>query len=131
MAEKSSAPAPDLPALGADERDERVIHLADADLAEDLAAMAGQTVGLTDREALALLLARAELPAALLCRALGMTADGYSAVLRMRHRRRRDGRTLPSALLSAYGGIVRPTTEELRRQVAALGDQPDDYSQVA
>lgn len=99
--------------------EDSVVELADADRDETIAALIAQRTSLPESDAAVLLWAEAEFPAALLCRALGLSPNGYSAILRMRHRRRRDGRTLPGALLSAYAGIARPSPAELRKQVLA------------
>jgi hypothetical protein len=106
-------------ALGITPLDEAVTELADANRLDDLAELLERRIALPREEGMASLSDRAELPAALLCRAAGLGLNGYSAVLRMRRRVRRDASVVPGALLSAYSGIPRPTLEELQRHLAA------------
>jgi hypothetical protein len=98
---------------GAVPLDDAVIRLADADRVADIAALIGARLGVdTDLVARALT-TRLQEAAAMLCRAAGLNANGYSAVLRMR---RRAGRTLdapPSALLAGYLRRERASREEL------------------
>lgn len=105
--------------LGIMRLDEAVTELADANRLDELAELLERRIALPRNEALASLSDRAELPAALVCRAAGLSLNGYSAVLRMRRRASRDGGAVPGALLSAYPGIPRPTLEELQRQLRA------------
>jgi len=109
--------------LGIVRLDEAVTELADANRLDDLAELLERRVALPRRAALASLEATAELPAALVCRTAGLSANGYSAVLRMRWRVRREKEAVPTALLSAYAGIPRPTLEELQRQLSAVSDR--------
>ena len=106
--------------LGIVRLDEAVTELADANRLDDLAELLERRIALPRRVARATLEAPAELPAALVCRAAGLSANGYSAVLRMRWRVRREKEAVPTALLSAYAGIPRPTLEELLHQLSAV-----------
>jgi hypothetical protein len=107
-------------ALGIMRLDEAVTELADANRLDGLAELMERRIALPRGKALTTLQARAELPAALMCRTAGLSLNGYSAVLRMRRRVRRDGETVPAALLSAYPEIPRPTLEELQRQLPVI-----------
>jgi hypothetical protein len=55
-----------------------------------------------------------------LCRAAGLNLDGYSAVLRMRRRRRRGSGAQPAQALSAF---LRLPVETARRVVRYLKDR--------
>ena len=123
-------------AAGAVTLDEAVIRLADADRAEDIAALIGTRLTVDADLVARALTTRWQEAAAVLCRAAGFGTDGYSAVLRMR---RRAGRTLdasPAALLAAYAQRRRASPEELaellhvyaRPAVEAAAQESDDMS---
>jgi hypothetical protein len=100
--------------------DEAVTELADDDRLDDIAALIEWRVALPRDEAFASLTDSNELPTALVCKTAGLSANGYSAVLRMRRRLRRDLESVPAPLLGAYPEIPRPRVDELRRQLPAL-----------
>ncbi len=113
--------------LGIIRLDEAVAELADANRVDDLAELVERRISLPRGDAVACFCARTELPVALMCRALGMTLNGYSAILRMRRRAHLSTEAVPAALLSAYSGVPRPTLEELQGRLMTAsesGDQP-------
>ncbi|MGD9847256.1 MAG: hypothetical protein AB7O60_16680 [Variibacter sp.] len=82
--------------------DDVVIELADQDRESDIVTLLAARARL-DREAAANALgADTDAPVGLVCRAAGVRLNGYSAILRMRHRRGQGERASPSALLRAY-----------------------------
>jgi hypothetical protein len=98
---------------GAVPLEDAVIRLADADRAADIAVLIGERLGVEADVVARALTTRLQEAAAMLCRAAGLNANGYSAVLRMR---RRAGRTLdapPAALLAGYMQRQRASREEL------------------
>jgi hypothetical protein len=100
-------------ALGIMTLDEAVVALADAERAEDLAALLARRLGIVHEGARRILASAAEQPAALLCRAAGLSLNGYSAVLRLRRRGRRGPAPNPTVLLSAYHSLKRLGADEL------------------
>lgn len=94
--------------------DEAVVELADAERDTDLAALLAPRVGLPEAAVGNVLGGEAEPPVAVLCRAAGLSANGYSAVLRMRHRRCREVSANPVALVTGYAREARLSPAELR-----------------
>ena len=105
--------------LGLLRLDEAVTELADDDRLDDIANLVEWRVALPRSEAFASLTDAAELPTALVCRTAGLSANGYSAVLRMRRRMRCGVDPVPAPLLGAYADMPRPSLEELRTQLPA------------
>lgn len=85
---------------------EAVIELADADHLVDLAALIGRRLSLRSDRIVTNLFGAEREPAMLICRAAGLDPDAFSAVLRLRRRRRRDGGE-PGAALRDYLAIPR------------------------
>jgi hypothetical protein len=67
--------------------EQAVGELADRGAAFGVGAVLARTAGVPLAAAVRALLARADEPALVVCRAAGLRTDGYSAVLRMRRRR--------------------------------------------
>jgi hypothetical protein len=82
--------------------DDVVIELADQDRESDIAMLLATRARLDGDEVASVLGADTDAPVVLVCRAAGVRLNGYSAILRMRHRRGQGDRTSPSALLRAY-----------------------------
>jgi hypothetical protein len=82
--------------------DDVVIELADQDREGDIATLLATRTRLDSDEVASVLGADTDAPVVLVCRAAGLKLNGYSAILRMRHRRGQGNRTSPSALLRAY-----------------------------
>jgi hypothetical protein len=102
--------------------DEAVIRLADADRAEDIAALIAARLTVEADIVARALATRWQEAAAVLCRTAGLGANGYSAVLRMR---RRAGRTLdasPAVLLAGYLQRHRASREELAELLHVYAD---------
>jgi hypothetical protein len=70
--------------------DDAVLAFADADQIAALALLVGRRIGLPAHAVERALAAKSPGPATLLCRAAGLGANGFSAVLRMRRRRLRE-----------------------------------------
>jgi uncharacterized protein (DUF2336 family) len=82
--------------------DEAVIELADVDAAPDVAKLLADRVALRADTVTRALCAPADEPVALLCRAAGLKMNGYSAIVRMRRRRRRGSEGSPAEILERY-----------------------------
>lgn len=93
--------------------DDAITQLADAERNYDIAALIGSLVALQSVAVLRLLDAPAEEPVAMLCRAAGLSVNGYSAVLRMRRRMRPGATAAASALLGAYRQLPRVDPRDL------------------
>jgi uncharacterized protein (DUF2336 family) len=97
--------------------DEAVTALADAGAAPDVAKLLADRVDLRADTIVRALCASAEEPAALLCRAAGMKVNGYSAIMRMRRRRRRGSQGAPAELLERYQQIPVETAQRVIRLI--------------
>ena len=112
----TSRPLPELVndiALGVIILDEAVIALADAERADDLAALLAGRLGIAPEGVRRIFGSAAEQPAALLCRSAGLSLNGYSAVLRLRRRGRRGPAPNPTNLLTASHSLARLSGKEL------------------
>lgn len=81
--------------------DEAITELADQDRADDIAALITARLRFEPSDVSDILLAGPEAPTALLCKAAGVKLNGFSAILRMRHRRGLETGE-PAAQLRAY-----------------------------
>lgn len=84
---------------------EAVLELADADHLVDLAALIGCRLGLRSDMVVRNLFGPDVQPTMLICRAAGLDVNGFSAVLRLRHRRKRDTHGPPGQALRDYLNI--------------------------
>jgi hypothetical protein len=82
--------------------DDAIVELADVDAAPDVAKLLADRNGLRPDTVTRALCALAEEPVALLCRAAGLKMNGYSAIVRMRRRRRRGSEGSPAEILERY-----------------------------
>jgi len=101
--------------------DDAVTELADAERNCDIASLIAARVSLDFASVLRLLDASTVEPVAMLCRAAGLSVNGYSAVLRMCRRMRRTATTPASRLLGAYRQLPKATARDL----GALLQAPD------
>jgi len=81
---------------------EAVLELADADRLVDLAALLGRRLGLASEIVVRNLFGPDVKPSMLICRAAGLDLNGFSAVLRLRSRRRRRSEPVPAEALRDY-----------------------------
>src|SRR3712207_3387826 len=93
--------------------EERIIELADANERQELAAVLAARVPLEPALALEFLSVRQEKLAALLCRAAGLSANAYSAVLRMPCRELRMSTAAAPVLLNGYRDFAKLAPAEL------------------
>jgi hypothetical protein len=82
--------------------DDAIIGLADAGRISCLAVLVARRIGLSAATVERALAARSAEPATLLCRAAGLGANSFSAVLRMRRRGRPESEPSPSQALSGF-----------------------------
>jgi Uncharacterised protein conserved in bacteria (DUF2336) len=82
--------------------DDAVIVLADAGRMASLAVLVARRIDLSADTVERALEASSPEPATLLCRAAGLGANGFSAVLRLRRRRLRDAGPSPAQALSGF-----------------------------
>jgi hypothetical protein len=82
--------------------DDAVIALADAGRMPCLAVLVARRIDLSADAVERALEAASPEPAALVCRAAGLGANSFSAVLRLRRRRRRDAGPSPAQTLSGF-----------------------------
>src|SRR6266853_560434 len=85
-----------------------VIELADADRVSDLAILIGGRAGIACDAFMYDLLAPDETPVMKTCRAAWLELESFSAILRMRHRRRPFGTADVGRLLRAYQAMPVP-----------------------
>lgn len=95
--------------------DDAVIELADADATPDLSKLMGSRVGLRTDTVMRALCAPADEPVALLSRAAGMKINGYTAVVRMRRRRRRGSEAASTQLLEQFQDLPMETAQRVLR----------------
>jgi hypothetical protein len=110
----------DLVARGLISLDEAATELADADAAPAVAQLVSRRSGLAAGAVLRALFAPSEEAVTVLCRAAGLNLDGYSAVLRMRRRRRPGTGAQPAQALAAF---LRLPVETAQRVVRYLKDR--------
>jgi hypothetical protein len=82
--------------------DDAVTAFADADAIAALAFLVGRRTGLPPAAVERALGAKSSGPATLVCRAAGLGANGFSAVLRMRRRRLREAGLNPAHVLADF-----------------------------
>ena len=82
--------------------DDTVIAFADADHIPGLVLLIARRTGLPSSAVEHALAAKSSGPATLLCRAAGLGANGFSAVLRMRRRRLRGESVNPAHVLADF-----------------------------
>ncbi len=82
--------------------DDTVIAFADADHIAGIVLLIAQRTGLTAAKVVRALETQSSGPATLLCRAAGLGGNGFSAVLRMRHRRLREESLNPAHVLADF-----------------------------
>lgn len=82
--------------------DEAMIELADQNRERDIATLLAARSLLDTGAVIAALGAGVDAPTVLVCRSAGVRLNGYSAILRMRHRHGRGEGQSPSTLLRAY-----------------------------
>ena len=95
--------------------DEAVIELADVDATPDVAKLIADRVDLRADTVTRALCAPADEPVALLCRAAGLRTNGYSAIVRLRRRRRRGCDGSPVKVLEQYQNISLDTAQRVLR----------------
>jgi uncharacterized protein (DUF2336 family) len=96
---------------------EAVVELADADELVDLAAFVGMRLGVHSDTVVRNLFLGGEQTLMLICRAAALDLDAFSAILRMRNRRRRGSAVEPARLMKDYLRIPRPMAENVMRTV--------------
>jgi uncharacterized protein (DUF2336 family) len=94
-----------------------VIELADADELVDLAAFVAMRLGVHSDTVVRNLFLGGEQTLMLICRAAALDLDAFSAILRMRKRRRRGSAVEPARLMRDYLRIPRPVAENVIRTV--------------
>ena len=109
-------------ASGALRLDDAVAELADSGRSIDLAHLLAGRRAAMKAHVLDALDGPTEDLLARLCRAAGLTVNGYSAVLRMRRRRHGAGAASPSALLSAYLALPRLQAFDAAAEIDALSE---------
>jgi Uncharacterised protein conserved in bacteria (DUF2336) len=82
--------------------DDTVIAFADADHSVGIVLLIARRTGLSAVTVTRALETQSAGPATLLCRAAGLGANGFSAVLRMRHRRLREVDLNPAHVLADF-----------------------------
>jgi uncharacterized protein (DUF2336 family) len=96
---------------------EVVVELADADELVDLAAFVALRLGVHSDTVVRNLFLGGEQTLMLICRAAALDLDAFSAILRMRNRRRRGSAVEPARLMKDYLRIPRPIAENVMRTV--------------
>jgi hypothetical protein len=82
--------------------DEAVTSVADADQVAAVVSLLGRRTGLPSTAVERALEAKSSGPATLVCRAAGLGANGFSAVLRLRRRRLREDGLNPAHVLADF-----------------------------
>ena len=96
---------------------EAVVELADADELVDLAALVAMRLGVHSDTVVRNLFLGGEQTLMLICRAAALDLDAFSAIVRMRNRRRRGSAVEPARLMKDYLRIPRPIAENVMRTV--------------
>jgi uncharacterized protein (DUF2336 family) len=96
---------------------EAVIELADADELVELAAFLGLRLGLRSDTIVRNLFGAGEETLMLICRAAALDLDAFSAILRLRRRRRRGAAAEPARLMKDYLRIPRAMADNVMRTV--------------
>jgi uncharacterized protein (DUF2336 family) len=95
--------------------DDAVVELSDVDATPDVAKLIADRVDLRSDTVTRALCAPADEPVALLCRVAGLRTNGYSAIVRMRRRRRRGSDGSPAKVLEQYQNISLETAQRVLR----------------
>jgi hypothetical protein len=106
-------------ASGAVQLDDAATQLADHDCEREIAGLIGERTGIEQAVVERVLRDDAQEPLGILCRAAGLSVNGYSAILRMRRRRGHGLDGSMSVLLRSY--VSRP---KLSRKQLAEALQP-------
>ena len=93
--------------------DDAVVELADLDATPSIAKLISTRVDLRSDTVTRTLLETPDEPVALLCRGAGLALGGYTAVARMRRRRRRGSDSAVNKLMEQYGEIPLPTAQRV------------------
>ena len=96
---------------------EAVVELADADELVALAVFLGTRLGLRSETLVRNLYGAGDETLMLICRAAALNVDAFSAIMRMRNRRRRGTVSEPARLMKDYMRIPRPMAEIVMRSV--------------
>ncbi len=96
---------------------EAVVELADADELVDLAAFVAMRLGVHSDTVVRNLFLGGEQTLMLICRAAALDLDAFSAILRMRNRRRRGSAVEPARLMKDYLRIPRPLAVNVMQAV--------------
>jgi len=96
---------------------EAVVELADADELVALAVFLGTRIGLRSETLVRNLYGAGDETLMLICRAAALNVDAFSAIMRMRNRRRRGTVAEPARLMKDYMRIPRPMAEIVMRSV--------------
>jgi hypothetical protein len=102
--------------------DDTVVAFADADHIAGLVLLIGRRTGLPSAAVERALAARSSGPATLVCRAAGLGANGFSAVLRLRRRRLREESLNPAHVLADF----LQTPMEVAQGAVAMMKESDD-----
>lgn len=97
--------------------DEAVIELADTDRAIPLSKLVGGRGNVGEDTVIRALFARSEEPIMLICRAAGLSINAFSAVLRMRRRRRRGHYGSVGHSLRSYMQLSKATVDRVMQHV--------------
>jgi uncharacterized protein (DUF2336 family) len=95
--------------------DEAVVELADVDATPEVAKLLADQAGLRSDTVTRALCAPSDEPVALLCRACGLKVNGYSAIVRMRRRRRRGADGASADALEQYQQIPQEIAQRVLR----------------
>jgi len=98
---------------GVTKLDDAVVELAELDATPSIAKVISKRVALRADTVTRALLESADEPVALLCRAGGLELGGYTAVVRMRRRRRRGSDSAANKLMAQYREIPLPTAQRV------------------
>jgi len=93
--------------------DDAVVELAELDATPSIAKLISRRVELRADTVTRALLESADEPVALLCRGAGLALGGYTAVVRMRRRRRRGSDSAANKLMAQYREIPLPTAQRV------------------
>jgi hypothetical protein len=96
--------------------DEALAELADANCIVTIAAVIAERVRLQPDVVADALDAESDEPISVMCRAAGFSLNGFSALLRMR-RRRRHGSRSAAASLAFFSGLQRASAERILQQM--------------
>lgn len=98
--------------------DEALAELADADCAVAIAAAISERVRIRSDLVLRALDADSDEPISVMCRAAGFKINSYSALLRMRRRRKRGTESAPALSLTFFSALSQAVAEKMLPRVA-------------